>query len=41
MEFDQKRTYGNMLRVTEIDVPRTWDLFFKTLKEARAKGIIR
>lgn len=41
MEFDQKRTYGNMLRVTEIDVPRTWELFFKTLKEARAKGIIR
>jgi inosine-uridine nucleoside N-ribohydrolase len=41
MQFDQERTYGNMLRVTDIDVPRTWDLFFKTLEEARTKGIIR
>ena len=41
MQFDQQHTYGNMLRVTEIDVPRTWDLFFETLNKARAKGLIR
>ena len=41
MQFDQERTCGNMLRVTEINVPRTWDLFFKTLRDAHQKSIIR
>ncbi|WP_197231802.1 nucleoside hydrolase [Novipirellula artificiosorum] len=32
--FDKDRTYGNMLRVSEIDVSRTWQLFFETLDQS-------
>lgn len=32
MYFDFSKTYGNMLRVYDIDVERTWDIFFNRLK---------
>jgi hypothetical protein len=40
LRFNQGKANGNMLRVTEIDVPRTWDLFFRTLASAKNAGVI-
>ncbi|MBN2452602.1 MAG: hypothetical protein JXR77_19620 [Lentisphaeria bacterium] len=40
LEFDHRSPAGPMLRVTHIDVPRTWDLFFSTLQEAHSAGVL-
>ena len=34
LEFDHGNTCGSMLRVTDIDAPRAWDVFFSRLQAA-------
>ena len=40
LAFDHKRTHGQILRVTNIDVPRTWKLFFECLGVAHENGVV-
>lgn len=40
LEFDHTHTCGQMFRVTDIDVPGAWDLFFSKLKAAHSAGVL-
>jgi inosine-uridine nucleoside N-ribohydrolase len=40
LAFNHERSRGQMLRVTDIDVPRTWALFFQHLQKAHSTGVI-